>query len=173
MDSTKRFKHNIPRLSPVCRKRLHTQGYREFSDQQLFDFRFGIRFAYGGCIALVGLGLYFQSIPILAVTALVAVVAASSTYHPLDYVYNYGVRYLMKKPKLPPRTRQGRFACGIAFTWLVVTIYFFYNGYHAVGNILLVALFAVGALVTFTDICIPSMIYNTIFGRKMTVSEEK
>jgi hypothetical protein len=69
---------------------------------------------------------------------------------------------------MPARTNQGRFACGIASVWLVVTIYLLYNGYQIAGNIFGVSLIAVGALVTTTDICIPSMIYNAIFLKKET-----
>lgn len=153
-------------ISSTCRKRLHTQGYSNFSDKELNDFKYGIRFAYGGCITLVALGLYFQSIPLFTIAALIALFAAFPPYHPLDYVYNYGVRHLLKKPKLPPRTKQGRFACGIASVWLAITIYSFYRNQIVLGNILATSLLAVGSLVTFMDICIPSMIYNAILERK-------
>ena len=152
-------------ISPACRRRLKVQGYENFSDRELSDYKVGIRFAYAGCITLVALGLYFQSIPIFAITAAVALIAAFPPYHPFDYVYNYGVRHLINKPKMPPRTNQARFACGIASVWLATTIYLLYNGYSIAGNILAVTLFAVGALVSTTDICIPSMIYNLLFKR--------
>lgn len=47
-------------------------------------------------------------------------------YHPFDYLYNYLIRHLLNKPKIPPRTNQGRFACGIATAWLSGTIYLFF-----------------------------------------------
>ncbi|MFZ6010366.1 MAG: DUF4395 family protein [Bacteroidota bacterium] len=157
-------------ISSACRKRLHAQGYDNFSDKELSDFKYGIRFAYAGCITLVAFGIYFQSIPVLAVAATIALVAAFPPYHPLDYLYNYGVRLLLNKPKLPPRTAQGRFACGVATVWLAVTIYLLYNNYTMAGNILAIALFAVGLLVTTTDICIPSMFYNGLFKRTKTIN---
>lgn len=158
-------------ISPTCKRRLHVQGYQNYSDKELFDHKYGIRFAYALCITLVALGLIFTSIPILSLTAFIALAGTFLPRHPFDYVYNNGVRQPLKKPKLPPRSNQGRFACGMATAWLVVTIYFLYNGYWIAGNIFGASLFAVGALVTTTDICIPSMIYNSIFKRTKTTPQ--
>lgn len=158
-------------VSSTCRKRLHTQGYDNFSDKELHDYKSGIRFAYMGCITLVAFGIYFQSIPILTITAVIAFVAAFPPYHPFDYLYNYGVRHLLNKPKMPPRTNQARFACGIASIWLVITTYLLYNGFIVLGNILAIAVFAIGTLVATTDICVPSMIYNSIFKRTKNTNQ--
>ena len=158
-------------ISSACKNRLHIQGYDNYSDKELNDHKYGIRFAYTGCITLVAFGLYFQSITVLTITAVIAFVAAFLPYHPFDYIYNYGVRHLVNKPKMPPRTNQGRFACGIASVWLVITIYLLYTNYTLLANIFGVALFAVGALVATTDICIPSMIYNSIFKRTKTTDQ--
>jgi hypothetical protein len=153
-------------ISATCRRRLHVQGYQNFSDKELNDYKYGIRFAYGLCITLAAIGLVFHSIPLLSFLALIAFAGAFPPRHPFDYLYNHGIRQLLNKPKLPPRTNQGRFACGIASAWLVIVIYLFYKNYVLIGNIFGAALFAVGALVTSTDICIPSIIYNAIFLRK-------
>jgi hypothetical protein len=155
-------------ISATCKRRLHAQGYQNYSDKELNDYKYGIRFAYGLCITLVALGLIFTSIPLLSFVALVALAGAFPPNHPFDYLYNNGVRQLLNKPKLPPRSNQGRFACGIASVWLAATIYLLYNNYLIAGNILGASLFAVGALVTTTDICIPSLIYNAIFKKSRT-----
>jgi hypothetical protein len=158
-------------ISPACRKRLHVQGYESFSDKELNDYKFGIRFAYACCITLVAFGLFFQSIPILAIAAMIAFTGAFPPYHPFDYLYNYGVRHLLGKPKLPPRTNQGRFACGIASVWLAIIIYLLYNTFIVFGNVLGIALLAVGTLVVTTDICIPSIIYNSVFKKTKTTNQ--
>jgi hypothetical protein len=158
-------------ISPACRKRLHVQGYENFSDEALNDYKFGIRFAYACCITLVAFGLLFQSIAILTIAAVIAFAGAFPPYHPFDYLYNYGVRHLLGKPKLPPRTNQGRFACGIASVWLAVTIYLLYNNYTVSGNVLAITLLSVGALVSTTDICIPSIIYNSIFKKTKAIHQ--
>jgi hypothetical protein len=153
-------------ISVSCKRRLHVQGYGNYSDKELNDYKYGIRFAYGLCVTMVTLGLILGNIPLLSFASLIAFAGAFPPYHPFDYLYNYGVRHLLGKPKLPPRTIQGRFACGIASGWLVIVIYLLYNNQVVLGNIFGATLIAVGTLVTTTDICIPSMIYNALFLKK-------
>lgn len=153
-------------ISPVTRKRLEAQGYLGFTDAQLNDFKFGIRFAYYLCGLLALTGLIFSSVEILLIAMGVAFVAMIPPYHPFDYLYNYGVRQLLSKPKLPPRTNQGRFACGIATIWLGGIILLLKNNLevwaYVAGGILL----CVAGLVSVLDICIPSLIYNFLFRRQ-------
>lgn len=155
-------------IEPATRKRLETQGYLGFSDEELTGFRFGVRFAYALCATLFGLGLLLSNTTLLTIAATVAFIAVFPPYHPFDYLYNYGVRQLLNKPKLPHRSNQGRFACGIASVWLTTIIICLSAGYtitaYTLGGVLLI----VALLVTTTDICIPSMIYNAIFNNKKT-----
>jgi hypothetical protein len=153
-------------ISPARRKRLETQGYIGFTDAELNDSKFGIRFAYYLCGSLVVLGLVFTSITILSVAMVIAFIGTLPPYHPFDYIYNYAVRYVLNKPKMPPRANQGRFACGIATVWLAGTIYLFYIGLNIWGYIVGGILVSIATLVSTTDICIPSMIYNLLFKRK-------
>ena len=152
-------------ISPACKRRLEVQGYQGYTADQLSEYRFGIRFAYGLCTSLAALGLLLQSIPLLILTAFVALVGAVASRHPFDYIYNHVLRPMLRRPILPPRTAQGRFACGVAFVWLSLTTSLLYFDYTtaalAVGGVLV----AVGTLVTTTDICIPSMVYNFMLRR--------
>ena len=153
-------------ISHACRKRLETQGYLNFSDSELSAHRFGIRFAYWVCITLASIGLIAGSTSIIISVAALAFVAAFPPYHPVDYVYNYTLRHLLKRPKLPYRTNQGRFACGVATIWLITTAFLFANNQTILGTALGFSLVAVGLLVSTTDICIPSMVYNFLFIRR-------
>jgi hypothetical protein len=157
-------------VSPSCRRRLHAQGYQNYSDQQLGDFKIGIRFAYGLCTILFATGLFLTSPKVLMVAATVAFLGAFPPYHPFDYLYNYVVRHFIRKPKLPSRSNQGRFACGIASVWLTTIIFLIMGGNLMVANILGGLLLVVALLVTTTDICIPSMVYNFLFGSKPTTN---
>jgi hypothetical protein len=153
-------------ISPVRRKRLETQGYHGFTDAELNDFKSGIRFAYYLCGSLVVLGLFLANSKILAVAMTIAFFGSLPPYHPFDYLYNYGIRHIVHKPKTPRRSNQGRFACGIATVWLGGIIFLFYNdltfwGYMAGGILVFVA-----TLVSTMDICIPSIIYNFLFKKK-------
>ncbi len=150
-------------LTPTRRKRFETQGYHGFSDTELNDFKFGIRFAYYLCGSLVVLGLLLTNLKILAVAMIIAFFGSLPPYHPFDYLYNYVIRHLINKPKIPARSNQGRFACGIATVWLGGTIYFFYVGLNVLGYIAGGILVSIATLVSTMDICLPSIIYNLMF----------
>ncbi len=153
-------------IIPSRRKRLETQGYTGFTDAELNDFKFGIRFAYYLCGSLVVLGLVLTNIKILSVALIIAAIGTFPPYHPFDYLYNYVVRHLINKPKMPPRANQGRFACGIATVWLAETIYLFYIGLNIWGYIAGGILVSIATLVSTMDICIPSIVYNFLFKKK-------
>ena len=153
-------------ITPAQRKKLETQGYTGYSDAELYDFKFGIRFAYYLCGSIVILGLLMTNLMILGAALIIAFWGSFPPYHPFDYLYNYVIRHWIGKPKMPPRTNQGRFACRIATVWLGGTIYLFYTGYDAWGYLLGIALVFIAALVSTMDICIPSMIYNLLFKPK-------
>ncbi len=155
-------------ISPATRKRLETQGYNGLTDVELNDFKIGIRFAYSLCTALVVLGLLLTNLEILTVALIIAFFGSVSRYHPFDYLYNYVVRYLINKPKMPHRSIQGRFNCGIATVWLGGIIFLFYTGFNVWGYIAGGVLVSIATLVSTTDICIPSMIYNFLFRRLNT-----
>jgi hypothetical protein len=168
MNSTKilNMKNQECLISPVRRKRLETQGYIGFTDSELNDFKFGIRFAYYLCGSIVILGLILSDIKILAAALIIAFFGTLLPYHPFDYLYNYLIRYLFNKPKLPPRANQGRFACGIAVVLLGAIIYFFYSGLNFWGYLVGGILVFTAALVSILDICIPSKIYNILFNKR-------
>lgn len=151
-------------ISLTRRKRLETQGYLGFTDTELNDFKFGIRFAYYLCGSLVVIGLLTTNLGVLSSAMIVAFFGTLPPYHPFDYLYNYVIRHLIDKPKLPHRTNQGRFACGIASAWLGGVIFLFYNGLYFWGYLAGGILISVATLVSTMDICIPSIIYNFLFG---------
>ncbi len=150
-------------ISPTNRKRLETQGYIGFTDAELNDFKYGIRFAYYLCGSIVIIGLFLTNLKVLSAAMIVALFGTMPPYHPFDYLYNYVIRHWINKPKMPPRSNQGRFACGIATVWLGVVVYLFYNDLNFWGHFAGWVLVSVAALVSTMDICIPSMIYNFLF----------
>ena len=119
------------------------------------------------CFAITLLGTVLQSIPVLAIAATTAFVAIFPPNHPFDYLYNLTVGRLLNKPKLPPRTTQGRFACAIATVWLTVTIAFFATGWIAAGTAMGVALLVPAGLVGFFDVCLPSMLFNAVVYKRL------
>lgn len=108
-----------------------------------------------------------MNIPILSAVMFTAFLGVILPNHPIDYVYNYGLRQLFSLPELPPRTPQVKFACGIATVWLGITILFFWYGLFSLAIIWGSVLIIIAGLVSTTDICIPSMIYNRLTGQKL------
>ena len=97
-------------LTPAQRNRFEVQGYKGYCDAELADFKFGIRFAYFLCTSLVIIGLLLSNLIILGSAMIIAFIGSFPPYHPFDYLYNYLVRNWINKPRIPPRSNQGRFA---------------------------------------------------------------
>lgn len=149
----------------ICR--IKAQGYdKGFNDEEISQHAVGNRFAYQMCTLLFFTGLLLTSIPILTVAAFIAFLTVILPYHPFDYLYNYGVRHLLMRPKLPKRPVQAKFACGIAAFLLSVIIFLFSVNQIIWGYVLGGILLPVALLVSTIDYCIPSMIYNSIFKKE-------
>ncbi|MCP4580406.1 MAG: DUF4395 domain-containing protein [candidate division Zixibacteria bacterium] len=147
-------------ISSVSRCRLEEQGYRGFTEAELSQHRFGIRMAYVVCMSLVIIGMVFKSQTFLLIANGIAFLGMLPPFHPIDYLYNYGFRFLLGRPKLPHRANQGRFACIMATGMLGVMNYYLYLGNLTVVYIVGASLLGSAFLVSFLDLCIPSKIYN-------------
>jgi hypothetical protein len=154
-------------ISPSRIARIKSQGYDTgFSDEEISQHAVGNRFAYQMCTLLFTTGIILINIPLLSIAAIIAFLAAILPYHPFDYLYNYGVRHWISRPRLTHRTPQAKFACGIAAIWLGIIIYLFYHNHFVWGYVLGGVLFLIAILVSTIDFCIPSLIYNRLFRRK-------
>ncbi|MEE9555534.1 MAG: DUF4395 family protein [candidate division Zixibacteria bacterium] len=157
---------NEMKISSWSKKRLEEQGFCGFTDTELRQHRFGIRLAYIVCLSLVVIGLVAKSQLFLLIANIIALIGILPPYHPIDYLYNFGLRHLMNRPKLPRRANQGRFACALATVMLAAINYYFYLGNFTVVYAVSAALLTSAFLVGFIDLCIPSIIYNALFGRR-------
>ena len=154
-------------ISPERIRRLKVQGYRNFKDYELSELAFGNRFAYVLCSTLLLIGVITSNILLLSVMLFIAICGILLPYHPFDYIYNGLLSKPMSKPKLPPRSKQLKFACKIAVFGIASIIFLFYTGLTLSGYIAGGLLFFLAFLVSTTDICIPSIIYNFIFKVKI------
>jgi hypothetical protein len=151
------------RLPATRIKFLKAQGYSNLSDDDISELAFGNRFAYIVCGSIVAVAVATAHIPTLIAMMVVAFLGVILPYHPFDYIYNHVLRGMLNKPKLPPRSKQLKFTCVIATLWLFATTYLFYSGLTNAGYVLGGLLVAVAFIVSATDFCIPSTIYNFIF----------
>ncbi len=155
-------------LSAITRRRLNAQGLSDIDDEALAKVAPWLRMAFGMCALLAGAGTALASPVILWVLMPIAALATLFPVHPFDLIYNYGIRYFRNTGPLPKRRAQSRFACGVGAVWLVATAWVFQSGALFVGYILGGTLTAIAVLVSTTDICISSMIYNALFRHSRT-----
>jgi hypothetical protein len=149
------------------RRRLEAQGFCGINDATLQQLAPWLRWspAIGTLRMIIGVAL--QSPVVLWALAATTLVGAFLPSHPFDLLYNYGVRHLTRTPPLPKQGPQRRFASGHATMWLIATGWAFHIGSATVGFALGIRSIVVAALVSTTHFCIPSLIFNTIFSRRM------
>jgi hypothetical protein len=143
---------------------LDIQGFDTVEERKLAEVAPWLRLAFGLCALMAAVGTAFASPIILLILAPIAALGAALPVHPFDLIYNHGLRYLTGTGPLPKRGAPSRFACGLAAAWLLVTAWAFSAGHATLGYTLGAVIASVAALVSTTDICIPSMIYRLIFG---------
>jgi len=145
--------------------RLDVQGFDTVDEDLLAQVAPWLRLAFGLCATLAIVGTALASQPLLLTLAGIAFLAALSPVHPFDLIYNHGIRHATGTRPLPKRGPPSRFACGIGYLWLLVTVWAFQSSWTTVGYVLGFTLASVAILVSTTDVCIPSMIFRAMFGR--------
>jgi len=150
-------------LTPRTRRLLEIQGFDAVDVLELAPVAPWLRLAFGLCGLLGGVGTLLASPTILLVLALIAALAAASPVHPFDLIYNHGIRHFTGTGPLPKRGAPTRFGCGMGAVLVLVTAWAFSAGHQVAGYALGGALTFVVLLVSTTDICIPSLIYQSIF----------
>ena len=151
-------------LTPRTRRLLEIQGFDAVDVLELAPVAPWLRLAFGLCGLLGGVGTLLASPTILLVLALIAALAAASPVHPFDLIYNHGIRHFTGTGPLPKRGAPTRFGCGMGAVLVLVAAWAFSAGHQVAGYALGGALTFVVLLVSTTDICIPSLIYRSIFG---------
>ena len=164
MKKEKNMSQTSKPLTPRTSRLLDIQGFDTVDAQELARVAPWLRLTFGLCTVLGGLGTVLASPAILLGLAAIATLAAASPVHPFDLIYNYAIRHLTGTGPLPRRGAPSRFGCGMGAVFLLVTVWAFSAGHVVAG-------YALGGVLTFvvllqstTDICIPSMIYRSIFG---------
>ena len=96
----------------VTDRGLRQQGYVGLSVEELHQLKWGLRWTPLLCMAGAIVGLATQTAWIHYVLAVLGVWAiVLPAHHPLDMLYNYGVRMLTGGPKLPPNPLPRSTAC--------------------------------------------------------------
>ena len=153
-------------LSPIMQKRLETRGITCSNDAEFVKLAPWFRFTPLLSVTLIGFGTGFAFTPLL--WAMVPIVALGVIFprHPFDLIYNYGMRLLTGTQPLPRNGASARFATGTALLLLVGAAVAFELDVAWLGYALGGVVTSVGTLVSMTHFCIPSMVYQFLFGRR-------
>ena len=149
--------------SPFTRHCLNLQGFSDLTDAEKKAHELPLRFTPAVCGVLVIVGTTFQW-PVwqFAVAGVATLGTLFASGHPVDAVYNYGVRHLFKANALPGNPAPRRFACFVAALLLTGSGLGFLFEVPLVGIVLGGALTAVLALNTFTNWCLGSWMYRLL-----------
>lgn len=137
------------------RANLTTQGYCLTNDERR-RLAIGLRFSTGTCLVLVIVALALESSAMVFALSGIGLIAALTSRHPFDLVWNHSVRHLTAEPPLPPNPARRRHAFKIATVWLLAVGILLAAGATVVALVLGGLLVAACATVTTTNFCIPS-----------------
>src|SRR5947209_631353 len=154
VDSTHKVHPDERGLGAWMRANLATQGC--LNDDEPRRLAVGLRFSTGACLLLVVTGLALESSVVIFALSGIGLIAALTSRHPFDLVWNHGMRYLTGDPPLPPNPTRRRHAFNIAAVWLLAVGTLLATGATAVALVLGGLLVAACATVTATNFCIPS-----------------
>ncbi|HZD68967.1 MAG TPA: DUF4395 family protein [Actinomycetes bacterium] len=146
---------------------LSVQGY-QLSAEQRRALRVGVRLPTALCLALVVTGLVARSAVLVLALVPIGIVAGWTPRHPFDAVWNHGLRHLKAAPPLPPNPRRRRHTFKLATVWLAGVGALLALGQTAAALGFGAVLVGVCALVTATNICIPSILLSAWAHRHRT-----
>lgn len=141
-------------------ERIRAQGYQNYTPFEISRMAFGNRFAYILCTVISAYGIITFSAPTVFLMFIVAFLGVVLPYHPFDYIYNHILSSKLKKPKIPERSPQLKFACTMASIFLALTAFLYHIEYNTIGLVIGSTLLVIAFLVSTLDYCIPSIIYN-------------
>lgn len=143
------------KTSAWMRENLTTQGYC-LNDSQRRELAIGLRFSTGLCLGLVILALALQSAAMVFAMTGIGLVAGFTARHPFDRVWNRGVRHVVGGPALPVNPSRRRDAFKVGTVWLAIVGVLFAAGEMTAGLVLGGMLATACAIVTATNLCLPS-----------------
>jgi hypothetical protein len=152
----------FPSWSREC---LTMQGYGALDDRARRQLWLGLRFAPALCLIGIAAGTALASPPLLLALAATALLGGFVTAkHPFDRLYDAALRPALGGP-IPPSPAPRRFACQLATPWIAAVAIAFLAGADVVAWALAMPLLLVGAVVTTTNWCLPSLIYGLLHDR--------
>jgi len=142
---------------------LYQQGYQRFSPGELKQLEWGLRFTPAVCSAITAGALYYQLPYVLLFVAALGIWAFFfPAAHPMDLIYNHGVRRLFGAVALPENPLQRRLACLSAGVMNIIAAVLFLLGLPVAALIVGGVLLVLQAIVIFTHFCTLSWMYEGV-----------
>lgn len=142
-------------------KSLFQQGYQQYSPLELKQLEWGLRFTPAVCSLITAFALYYQMPYVLFAVAFLGMWAFFfPAKHPMDLIYNHGVRHLFGAVKLPENPFQRRLACFAAGIMNVAAASLFLMEFTLAALIVGGMLLVLQAIVIFTHFCTLSWMYE-------------
>ena len=148
----------------VLRHRLEVQSFLNQPCEMLNELKHWWRFTptLNWIITLVGTVMAWPQI--LFVQAALMAVAVIAPSHPLDWLYNYGVRFLTGTSPLPQSGQRRKVVFAMAGVLITLLGSWFYLGYNMAGYIQGAIMTLLGGLLVVFNLCVVSEVLAKIFG---------
>jgi hypothetical protein len=150
------------------RSRIEAQGFLNLDDETVARINYWLRLSPTICMIWTAVGTALQSAAVLWALLPFAVLGALLPGHPFDILYTYGLRYLVRGPRLPRYPLPRRFACLLASIMIAAAAWSFQSGSPVMGQIFGWSVVLAALVNVSTGFCIPSFIYGTIFGKPVS-----
>lgn len=133
---------------------LLQQGYQCYSASELKQLEWGLRFTPAVCATIALVGLVYQLPGLLMLVSALGIWAFFFPgKHPMDLIYNHGVRHLFGAVKLPENPFQRRLACLAAGIMSAAIAGLFLAGMPIAALVVGVMLLSLQAIVITTHFC--------------------
>ncbi len=125
-------------------------------------------FVLGGTQALIATtfadaATLWQMVPVVAAAVILP-------HHPVEYLYNWGIRHVIKAAPLPANRAPVRFAFFMAAVILAAAAWAFDNGILWLGYLLGLQVALVAATFVATSFCVPAAIWAFLTGNRQRIS---
>ncbi|MCP4386578.1 MAG: DUF4395 domain-containing protein, partial [Hyphomicrobiales bacterium] len=157
-------------LSQKTTRRLELRGMDVSQDPAFARMAPWTRTTFVLCGTLIAIGTALAFPPLLWALMVTAALGAALPRHPFDAIYNHGIRHFTGTIALPKNPAPVRFACAMAAPWIAAIAIAFETGYCTTGYVLGFMMVSIAALVSATHFCIPSVIYQFLFGNRRLIA---
>ena len=143
---------------------IETRNDREFARMLPWT---KLAFAIGGTQAAIATintdaATLWQMVPVAALAVILP-------HHPIEYIYNYGIRFLTRTAPLPANKAPVKFAFFMATLILAAAAMAFDNGVNWLGYALGANVALVSGLFVFSSFCIPAAIWAFVTGNRQKI----